>query len=122
VPNGTVAGSWPAVVAGMRAHSRTLQALLNSAGVLREGDGEVVLGVKYEFHLGQLNDTRQRRLIEQVIHEVVGVSVKVSCVRATTDELRAIGKDDGEDDETFVRDVEERLRQFHARELGNGSV
>lgn len=124
-PNGApadVAASWDAVIAAMRPRSRSLEALLRSGHVLAVQNGEIVVGFVPKFHVEQLSNTKQRKLLEEVVAEVVGVPYRVTVRQTTKAEVSATrGPEALEEDDGFIEEVAERLRQYHARELGNGT-
>jgi DNA polymerase-3 subunit gamma/tau len=113
-------GVWESVVASMRAKSPSLQAILRSGYLMRAEDGELVVGFLYEFHRNAFSDPKKRKLLEEVVAEVLGVPYRVTCVRTTKEEVTAISGSLPEDD-GFVEEVSERLREFHAKQLGNGT-
>jgi DNA polymerase III subunit gamma/tau len=115
-----LAGAWESVVASMRSKSPSLQAILRSGYLMRADDGEMVVGFLYEFHRNTFSDPKKRKLLEEVVAEVLGVPYHVTCVRTTREEVTALSGALPEDD-GFVEEVTERLREFHAKQLGNGS-
>jgi hypothetical protein len=113
-------GAWESVVASMRAKSPSLQAILRSGYLMRAEGGELVVGFLYEFHRNTFSDPKKRKLLEEVVAEVLGVPYRVTCVRTTKEEVTAISGS-LPDDDGFVEEVTERLREFHAKQLGNGA-
>ena len=113
-------GAWESVVASMRVKSPSLQAILRSGYLMRAEGGELVVGFLYEFHRNAFSDPKKRKLLEEVVAEVLGVPYRVTCVRTTKEEVAAISGSLPEDD-GFIEEVTERLRAFHARQLGNGT-
>ena len=88
---------------------------------MKSQGGEITIGFPYEFHLGRFAEAKNRKLLEQVVAEVTGASYRVSCVRTTLEEIRSLrGPVGAQEDDGFVEEVTERLREFHTRELGNG--
>jgi len=119
--SGSVEGSWPAIVLRMRPHSPSLQAVLRSGYVLKVDAGEVTIGFLGDWHCKVLSEVRKRKLVERVIEEVVGVSYRVHSVLTTREEVERIrGSDALPEDDGFLAEAQERLRAFHARQLGNG--
>lgn len=105
----------------MRSKSPSLQAILRSGHVLRAEDGQITIGFLHDFHRNQFSDTKKRKLLEEVVEDVLGASYRVTCVRTTKEEVEAVrGADAFEEDDGFVEEATERLRAYHARELGNG--
>jgi hypothetical protein len=113
-------GAWESVVASMRAKSPSLQAILRSGYLLRAADGELVVGFMYEFHRNAFTEPKKRKVLEEVVADVMGVPYRVTCVRTTKEEVESINGSFPEDD-GFVEEVSERLREYHAKQLGNGS-
>jgi hypothetical protein len=66
------------------------------------------------------SDVKKRKLLEEVVADVMGVPYRVTCVRTTKEEIAAVHGPMVEDD-GFIDEVTERLREFHAKQLGNGS-
>lgn len=109
---------WPMVIANMRVKSPSLQAVLRSGHLLRSENGEVTIGFLFDFHRSQFADPKKRKLVEEVIHEVMGTPYRVNCIRTTKEDVDATGA--SVDDDGFIDEVAERLREFHT-ELGNAS-
>jgi hypothetical protein len=85
-------------------------------------DGELTIGFLYDFHRDQFGDVRKRRLLEEVVGEVLGVPYRVKCIRTTKEEIQTLGGPNAlEEDDGFVEEVAERLRAFHIRQLDNGN-
>lgn len=113
--------AWPSIVAGMRSRSPSLQAVLRSGYLLRVDGGEITIGFEFDFHRDQFKEVKKRKLLEEVVGEVLGTTYRVTCVKTTKDEIKALrGPEAARDDDGFVEEVAERLRQFHAKQLGNG--
>lgn len=113
--------SWQAIVAHMGSKSKSLQAVLRSAYLLKAENGEMTVGFVYDFHANQFAEQKKRKLLEQVVEEALRVSYRVNCVRTTKDEVKKLRGDNAVfEDDGFVAEAAERLRAFHARELGNG--
>jgi hypothetical protein len=111
---------WPAVVGGMRARSPSLQAILRSGHVIKAENGEITIGFLHRFHQNQLVDPKKRKLLEEVVEEVMGRSYRVTCVLTTKEDIEAVkGAGSVAEDDGFIEDLSERLRAYHARELGN---
>jgi DNA polymerase III subunit gamma/tau len=114
--------AWPHIMNGMKTSNRSLHALLKDAFVLGTDNGTVTIGFLYDFHANQFADVKRRRILEQVIAEVVGTAYRVVCVKTTKDAIEsargvgAVFEDDG-----FVEEAAERLRAFHVKRLESGS-
>jgi hypothetical protein len=109
-------------VAAMRTKSPSLQAVLRSGFLLSVDDGELTIGFQFPFHANVWTDPGKRRLLEECVAEVMGSSYRVQCVRATRDEVTStLGSSAIPEDDGFMEEAAVRLRQWHARQLGNGS-
>jgi len=73
---------WQRVVDGIRPRDPSVQALLHSSSCRPIGvEGQiVVLGFRYAFHKGKVEETRNRRLVEEVLSKVLGGSYGIRCV------------------------------------------
>jgi hypothetical protein len=104
----------------MRARSPSLQAILRSGHVIKAENGEITIGFLHRFHQNQLVDPKKRKLLEEVVEEVMGRSYRVTCVLTTKEDIEAVkGAGSVAEDDGFIEDLSERLRAYHARELGN---
>lgn len=109
-------------VAAMRSKSPSLQAVLRSGFLLSVDDGQLTIGFQFPFHANVWTDPGKRRLLEECVAEVMGSSYRVQCVRTTRDEVKAtLGASAVPEDDGFMEEAADRLRQWHARQLGNGS-
>jgi DNA polymerase-3 subunit gamma/tau len=73
---------WPLVVESVRPMDPSVQALLHSSycrPVSVEGR-IVVLGFRFDFHKGKIEEVRNRRIVEQVLSKVLKGSFGVRCV------------------------------------------
>jgi len=73
---------WPQVVEGVRPRDPSVQALLHGSScqpIAVEGQ-VIVLGFRYAFHKGKVEETRNRRLIEEVLSKVLGGNYGIRCV------------------------------------------
>jgi DNA polymerase-3 subunit gamma/tau len=73
---------WPHVVEGIRPLDPSVQALLHSSScqpVAVEGR-VVVLGFRYAFHKGKIEEARNRRMVEHVLSKVLQGNYGVRCV------------------------------------------
>lgn len=111
---------WATVVSNMRSRSRSLEALLKSAYLLRAADGEMTVGCLYRFHHEQLTVPDRRRLLEQVVTETVGTSYRVKPILTTKEEIEQVRGQVVPDDDGFIEEAAERLRQVHVGQLGGG--
>ncbi|HLJ68881.1 MAG TPA: DNA polymerase III subunit gamma/tau [Chloroflexota bacterium] len=115
--------AWSRIVEQMRTRSLSLQALLRGAGYLLEvGDGEVTIGFLYDFHRNQFADAAKRRQLEEVVSQVLGSSYRARVVRTTKSEVESIrGSGTVQEDDGFVEEAVDRLREYHVRQLGSAN-
>lgn len=119
---GDVETWWPEIVSRMRDRSKMLQAVLRSGYLLRVEQGEVTVGFEHDFHRTQLSDVKRRRLLEEIIVEVVGSAYRVNCVRTTKEEVVALrGAQAVQEDDGFIDEAAEQFRQYHVRQMQNGN-
>src|SRR5260221_1018711 len=71
---------WNYVLETIKPYNYSLEALLRQVKVLSCTDGRVMLEVPYSFHQRILEAPKSRDLLESVLAEVLGKSVRVSCV------------------------------------------
>lgn len=78
----TVRAQWGRVMEGVKQRKRTVHAFLLES-VPQEIQGtELVLGVRHKFHLENLQDPKNRRVVEEVLARTLGVRVRLRCVLA----------------------------------------
>ncbi len=78
---------WPQVVEGVRPRNPSVQALLHSSAcqpVAVEGQ-VVVLGFRYAFHKGKVEEVQNRRLVEEVLSRVLRGNYGIRCVLQESD-------------------------------------
>lgn len=71
---------WPQILASLRPHNHTLEALLKSATPKVMKNGILTLVFLYPFHKERIEETKNRELVERVVSEVVGEKVRVRCM------------------------------------------
>lgn len=113
--------AWTRVIAAMRAHSPSLQALLRSAFLLRAGEGELQIGFLYDWHRNQVADPKKRRVLEQVVEEVLGTPFRVNCILTTKEEVAAVRGAHEVEDDGFIDEAAERIRDYHIRHVTGGT-
>ncbi|MFN8513142.1 MAG: hypothetical protein U0232_06610 [Thermomicrobiales bacterium] len=86
----------------VRATSRRIEALLASADPLQIDDETLTLVAAYDFHRDGLNKDDTRKVIEEVVAEVLGHPYRVRCVNQ-------------EDGSMISAPYRQRLRQQHLR-------
>jgi len=77
-----VVEAWPLVVEGVRPVDPSVQALLHASYCRPIGvEGRiVVLGFRFDFHKGKIEEVRNRRIVEQVLSKVLNGNYGVRCV------------------------------------------
>jgi DNA polymerase-3 subunit gamma/tau len=77
-----VLDAWPHVVEGIRPIDPSVQALLHPSYCRPIGvEGRlVVLGFRFDFHKGKIEEVRNRRIVEQVLSKVLRSNLGVRCV------------------------------------------
>jgi DNA polymerase-3 subunit gamma/tau len=68
---------WPRVRQGVRAINRRIDALLNSVDPHAIGDGTLTLVAVYDFHHKKLNEDDTKRVLEEVVAQVLGGPYRV---------------------------------------------
>jgi len=71
---------WPAVLAAVKPHNHSLEALLRSSRPLSFGHGTITLEVFYQFHKEQLEQERYRRTLEMVVSEIFASPIKLKYI------------------------------------------
>jgi hypothetical protein len=71
---------WPQVLENVRARDRSVQALLNSTRPAELENGTLTLHVAHEFARDKLSQGRARRLVEEVLSQVLGQSCHIEYV------------------------------------------
>lgn len=74
---GGVQRSWRQVLEGVRTRDRSVQALLNSTRPAAVQEGMLILHVAHEFARSKLSQGRAKRLVEEVLSQVLGQSCQV---------------------------------------------
>jgi len=77
-----VQAAWPHVVEEIRPVDPSVQALLHGSSCqpLDVEGRVVVLGFRYEFHKGKVEEVRNRRIVEQVLSKVLRGNYGIRCV------------------------------------------
>jgi len=70
---------WEKMVQSLNGDSYSLQALLSKAEPGMLVDGELTIGVRYEFHREQLMQEKQRRKLEALVSKLVGQPTRIKC-------------------------------------------
>lgn len=117
---GDIDEAWSSIVSRMRARSATLQAVLRSGYLMKVSEEEVTIGFLFDFHRGQFAEAKKKRMLEEVIDEVLGGKHRATCVHTTKEEIDAVrGAGTVPTDDGFVEEVAARLQTLHDRQMGN---
>ncbi len=71
---------WPRVVEGVRPRNPSVQALLHACQPIAVEGQVVVLGFRYAFHKGKIEEVQNRRLVEEVLGRVLQGNYGIRCV------------------------------------------
>ncbi|MGQ9585455.1 MAG: DNA polymerase III subunit gamma/tau [Anaerolineae bacterium] len=73
--------AWGQVLAEVRPHSRQVEAMLRgSCEPLSVDDGVVTIGFYHEFHKAQVEEQKNRELVQEAIGRVLGAPHRIRCV------------------------------------------
>jgi DNA polymerase-3 subunit gamma/tau len=81
----TVLSRWNDILEACGSKNRSVQALVRVARPLGAEDGAIVLGFPYEFHRDRIDNIKNRSIVEDIIGQVVGLTVRVRCTLANKD-------------------------------------
>ena len=83
---------WQTVQAGIRQHSKSMEALFRDAQFVKpvavEGDNVVVLQFRFAAHLNKVLDVSNQIAVQKALSRAIGVPCKVRCVVADGAESR----------------------------------
>lgn len=71
---------WPRIRQGVRAINRRTEALLHSVDPHAIADGTLTLVAVYDFHRNKLNEDEAKRVIEEVVAQVLGGPHRLICI------------------------------------------
>ena len=71
---------WPRIRQGVRAINRRIEALLASTDPYRVADGTLTLVAAYDFHRNGLNKEDTKRVIEEVLAQVLNGPYSLACI------------------------------------------
>ena len=121
VPTGDLQAAWRQIVSSMGGPSKSIQALLRSGYPLKLEGGTLTIGFLHEFHRTQTSDVKKRRLVEEVVRDVLGTPHQVICVLTTREELASLdGAAAVDEDDGFIEEAADRLRDFHIKQITEG--
>ncbi|HIC93269.1 MAG TPA: DNA polymerase III subunit gamma/tau [Anaerolineae bacterium] len=72
--------NWARILAQVKVHNRSVEALLKSCEPVAVEGEVVVLGFYYPFHKEKIEEPSRKALVERVISQVVGSPCRVKCV------------------------------------------
>lgn len=75
----TLREKWNYILETIRPYNFSLEALLKQSKLVRCDDGTLVLEVPYSFHQRILEAPKSRGLMESVVSDVLGKTIKVTC-------------------------------------------
>jgi DNA polymerase III subunit gamma/tau len=87
----SVKGEWDSVLSGVGAVSPRLKGLLRDGAAIAVEGQVVVLGFPFAFHKEQIEDARNRVLVEKVLSSVSGRDCRIRCVLRDKDQVGAAG-------------------------------
>jgi len=83
--------SWGQVLSEVRAHNRSVEALLRSCKPVSTEEEVVILGFPYAFHKEKVQEARAKSLVERAISRVMGRTCRVRCVLISQEDWKALG-------------------------------
>jgi len=72
--------NWARILAQVKVHNRSVEALLKSCEPVAVEGEVVVLGFYYPFHKEKIEEPSRKALVEKVISQVMGSPCRVKCV------------------------------------------
>ncbi|KKR86337.1 MAG: polymerase III gamma and tau protein [Candidatus Woesebacteria bacterium GW2011_GWB1_41_10] len=72
--------AWKSILTAVRPINASIEALLRSAKPIGFDGKTLTLGVFYKFHKERLEEVHHRKILEDVITQIVGGAVRVSCI------------------------------------------
>lgn len=109
-----VSARWGEVIQAMRPRDVKLQAFLRSGRPAEVRAGRVILEMEHSLSRDQVMQDKNRRLVEEVIREILGVTCQIECVVAEKGKRRASRP--SALDNPAIR--EDRVLRYAAQELG----
>ena len=74
--------SWKKILAEVKPISLSIAGLLNSAKPLSFEDNRIKLGVYYQFHKDKLEETKTKKMLEDIALNIFGREVIIECCLA----------------------------------------
>ena len=75
--------NWARILAEIRPHNRSAEALLRSSRAEAVEGNIVILGFPYAFHKERLEEPKCQALVEQVFSQVLGSPCRIRCILAS---------------------------------------
>jgi DNA polymerase III gamma/tau subunit len=76
---GSISEAWPTILTTLKQRHNTLYSIVRMAEPAERSD-RLVLKFAFPFHQKRLNDAKHQQLLQEVIVEVTGQSIKLDCV------------------------------------------
>ncbi|TSC94107.1 MAG: DNA polymerase III subunit gamma/tau [Candidatus Berkelbacteria bacterium Athens1014_28] len=70
---------WKKILAEIKNHNHSLQALLRDAYPKGVADGKLLLGVKFKFHADKISESKNCQILESVVSEILGGKIQIAC-------------------------------------------
>lgn len=74
--------SWKKILAEVKPISLSIAGLLNSAKPLSFEDNKIKLGVYYQFHKDKLEETKTKKILEDIALNIFGKDIRIECCLA----------------------------------------
>ncbi len=71
--------TWKKILAGVKPISLSIAGLLNSAKPLSFEDDKLKLRVYYQFHKDKLEETKTKKMLEDIAMSIFGREVRIEC-------------------------------------------
>ncbi len=105
-----IQAQWGRVMEGVKQRTRAVHAFLLESAPQELVGQELVLGVRHRFHMENLQDAKNRRVVEEVLARTLGVRLRLRCVLAASSPEPAPPPPEGADGGRRL--VEEAVRRF----------
>ncbi len=74
--------TWKKILDGVKPISLSIAGLLNSAKPISLENNSLKLGVYYQFHKDKLEETKTKKMLEEIALSVMGQEVRIECCLA----------------------------------------
>ena len=71
--------AWKKILAGVKPLSLSIAGLLSSAKPLSLEDDRLKLGVYYQFHKDKLEETKTKKMLEDIALGIFGREIRIEC-------------------------------------------